>query len=223
MIRTDPTPPQAVTRILLVDDHPIVREGLALFLGQQDGLQACCHASDAREAMDAMASCSHQLALVDISLERGSGLDLIQSLRHRHPTLAILAMSMHDESVFAERALRAGANGYLMKRDATRNIIHAVRHVLGGNIYLSPAMHNAMAQRLMSPNNGVPGTLSGLTHREFEVLHLIALGFGTREIAEKLSRSVKTIEAHRASLKDKLQLPTGKALERFAAQWLNGA
>lgn len=222
MIQADNTHPRAITRILLVDDHPIVREGLALFLGQQEGLQACCQAADAREAMDAMASCAHHLALVDISLERDSGLDLIQSLRQKHPTLAILAMSMHDESAFAERALRAGANGYLMKRDATRNILHAVRHVLGGNIYVSAAMHTAMAQRLLSPRNGVSGTVAGLTQREFEVLHLIALGFGTREIADKLNRSVKTIEAHRASLKDKLQLPSGRALERFAAQWLNG-
>lgn len=216
--------PKAVIRILLVDDHPIIREGLALFLGQQKGLQAFSHAADANEAMSAMARCAHHLAVVDISLEHHSGLDLIQSLRLRYPLLPILAMSMHEESLFAERAVRAGANGYLMKRDTTRSILQAIRQVLDGNIYLSPAMHTALAHRLRSSRNGdIAGAVDSLTPREFEVLHLLALGLGTREIAVKLNRSVKTIEAHRASLKEKLQLPSGKALERFAAQWLDRA
>lgn len=218
-------PAGATARILLVDDHPIVREGLALFLGQQAGLQACCQASDSGEALAAMAACSHDLAIVDISLERESGLDLIKVLRQKYPALAILVMSMHDESVFAERALHAGARGYLMKRDATRNILHAVQQVLGGHVYLSVAMQTTVTQRLMSPRpatGDVGSAIAGLSQREFEILHLIALGFGTREIATKLNRSIKTIEAHRASLKDKLQLPSGRALERYAAQWFDG-
>ena len=225
MSGTDIDDPKAAIRVLLVDDHPIVREGLALFLGQQKGLQAFSHAADADEAMSAMARCAHHLAVVDISLEHHSGLDLIQSLRLKYPALPILAMSMHEESLFAERAVRAGANGYLMKRDATRSILQAIQQVLDGNIYLSPAMHTALAHRLRSSRNGeiIAGAVDSLTPREFEVLHLLALGLGTREIAGKLNRSVKTIEAHRASLKEKLQLPSGKALERFAAQWLDRA
>lgn len=210
----------AKARILMVDDHPIVREGMSQFLNLQDNLHLCCQASNAHEALVAMSTCSHHLAIVDISLDGDSGLGLIKTLRQHYPELAILSLSMHDESLFAERALRAGANGYLMKQEGTKNILLAVQQVLAGNVYLSAAMHSVLMQRLvMSRSDGSP-PLAGLSEREFEILHLIGLGFGTRQIAEKLNRSIKTIEAHRANLKDKLQLKSGRDLARFAVQLL---
>jgi DNA-binding NarL/FixJ family response regulator len=207
------------TRILMVDDHPIVREGMALFLNAQPDLHLCCEAGNAKDAMAELAACKPALAIVDISLDKESGLDLIKLMRRRAPALAILAMSLHDESIFAERALRAGANGYLMKHEATANILVAVRMVLSGGIYLSEAMHLRLARKVATPSGSTATPIAGLSQREFEILQLIGLGFGTRQISEKLNRSIKTIEAHRASLKEKLQLKSGADLVRFASQW----
>lgn len=215
------TPAAGKARILIVDDHPIVREGMALFLNLQTDLLICCEAANAEEALAAMSRCDHALVIVDISLDGDSGLPLIKTLRHRYPALAILALSMHEESVFAERALRAGANGYLMKQEGTKNILLAVQQILAGNIYLSAAMQNLLTHRLVAPQDRQGGPLADLSAREFEILHLIALGFGTRQIAEKLNRSIKTIEAHRANIKEKLQLDSGRELDRFAIQWLD--
>ena len=211
----------AKARILMVDDHPIVREGMAQFLNLQDKLHLCCQASNAKEALDAMSACNHALAIVDISLDGDSGLALIKTLRQRYPELAILTLSMHDESLFAERALRSGANGYLMKQEGTRNILLAVQQVLAGNIYLSAAMHSGLTQRLVTSRSIGRSPIAGLSEREFDILHLIGLGFGTRQIAEKLNRSIKTIEAHRANLKEKLQLKSGRDLIQFSVQMLD--
>ena len=210
-------------RILMVDDHPIVREGMAQFLNLQDNLHLCCQASNAQEALDAMSACNHALAIVDISLDGDSGLALIKTLRQRYPGLAILTLSMHDESLFAERGLRSGANGYLMKQEGTQNILLAVQQVLAGNIYLSAAMHGVLTQRLVRSRSNGASPLAGLSEREFEILHLIGLGFGTRQIAEKLNRSIKTIEAHRANLKEKLQLKSDRDLVRYAVQFLESS
>ena len=211
---------QEKTRIMMVDDHPLMREGMARFLNLQDDLDLCCEAGSVEEALAVVVACNPALAIIDISLHGESGLDLIKTLRRRYPGLALLAISMHDESVFAERALRAGANGYLMKKEATGNILLAVRRVLAGDIYLSASMPTNLAQRLLAPQGRAPSPIAGLSEREFEILHLLGLGFGTRQIADKLNRSIKTIEAHRASLKDKLQLKSGADVVRFAIQWL---
>jgi DNA-binding NarL/FixJ family response regulator len=146
---------------LMVDDHPIVREGMAQFLNLQENLWLCCQASNAREALEAMAACRHDLAIVDISLDGDSGLGLIKTLRQRYPKLAILALSMHDEAVFAERTLRAGANGYLMKQEGTRSILKAVREVLAGNLYLSAAMQG----RIDATAGDLPGHRPDPTRR----------------------------------------------------------
>ncbi|TXT35445.1 MAG: two component LuxR family transcriptional regulator [Comamonadaceae bacterium] len=208
-------------RILIVDDHPIVCEGMAQFLNLQENLHLCCQAANADEALAAMSACNHAVAIVDISLDGDTGLDLIKTLRRRYPDLAILTLSMHDESLFAERALRSGANGYLMKQEGTKSILQAVQQVLAGRVYLSAAMQNTLTQRLDAPQDDDHSLISGLSAREFEVLHLIGLGFGTRQIAEKLNRSVKTIEAHRANLKEKLQLASGTELLSFAIRWFD--
>jgi len=213
--------PAGKTRILMVDDHPIVREGMAQFLNVHEDMHLCCQAGTAEEALVAMSSCRHDLAIVDLTLQGGSGLELVKVLRHRHPALPILVMSMHEETLFAERALRAGANGYLMKLEAITHILPAIREVLGGNVYLSAVMHRAVAQNLLVTTKAPAGPIANLTEREFEILHLIGLGFGTRQIAEKLNRSIKTIEAHRANLKDKLNLASAPDLVRFAVQWLD--
>ncbi len=217
----DPVLRMEKARILMVDDHPIVREGMALFLNAQADLHLCCEAGNAEEAMATLAKCDAALAIVDITLNGESGLDLIKLMRRRYPDLAILAMSLHDESIFAERALRAGAKGYLMKHEATANILLAVRTVLSGGIYLSAAMHLRLAQQMASRSGSPDSPIAGLSAREFEILHLLGLGFSTRQISEKLNRSIKTIEAHRAGLKEKLQLKSGADLVRFASKWLD--
>ncbi|WP_244306056.1 response regulator [Paraburkholderia lacunae] len=205
-----------------MDDHPIIRDGMTHLLNLQGNLHVCGAAGSAEEALAAMAAMASQpdMAIVDISLKSDSGLDLVKTLRHRYPDLAILVLSMHDESLFAERALRSGANGYLMKLEATEHVVNAIREVLAGNIYLSAAMHEKLARGLAAPRKKPEGPIASLSEREFEVLHLIGLGFSTREIAEKLNRSVKTIEAHQANIKDKLHIRSGKELMRFAIQWI---
>ncbi|MFD1560941.1 response regulator [Paraburkholderia silviterrae] len=207
------------TQILIVDDHPIIREGMTLLLNLQEDLHVCGAAGSAEEALVAMVR-QPDMAIVDISLQSDSGLELVRTLRHRYPDLAILVLSMHDESLFAERALRSGANGYLMKLEATEHVLSAIREILAGNIYLSATMHEKLARALAVPHTKPEGRIAGLSEREFEVLHLIGLGFSTREIAQKLNRSVKTIEAHQANIKEKLNIRSGKELMRFAIQWM---
>ncbi|MBV8157730.1 MAG: response regulator transcription factor [Dyella sp.] len=206
-------------KVLIVDDHPIIREGLTHLLNLHEDVHVCCTAGSAEEALEEMA-CQPDMAIVDLSLHTDSGLDLVRTLRQHHPDLAILVLSMHDESLFAERALRAGANGYLMKLEATEHIMSAIHEVLAGNVYLSAAMHCKLARALTVPSRCQAGSVANLSEREFEVLHLIGLGFTSREIAGKLNRSIKTVEAHQANIKEKLDIPNGKELVRFAIQWI---
>ena len=203
-------------RIMIVDDHPIVREGMKQFINAQPDMYICCEAGDIAEALELMASCKPELVICDISLNNESGLDLIKSLRRDQPCLGLLAMSQHDEATFAEQALRAGANGYLMKQEATSNILNAIRLVMAGDVYLSNAMTTKLALGLVSPELGARNPLDNLSDRELEVLHLLGLGLGTRQIADKLNRSIKTVEAHRANLKSKLNLSSGTDLVHFA-------
>lgn len=205
-------------RIMMVDDHPIVREGMAQFLNTQSDLHLCCEAGDTCEALLLMSICNPALVIIDISLKHESGMDLIKVLRRTYPHVFLLAMSQHDELIFAERALRVGANGYLMKQEATSKILRAIRLVLGGDVYLSDAMHTQLSHRLTSPFAASTSPVAGLSEREFEILYLLGLGFSTRQISDKLSRSIKTIETHRASLKEKLNFDSGTDLIRFAFQ-----
>lgn len=208
-------------RILIVDDHPIVRQGIAQLINQEYDLQVCCEAGDADEAMEKFRTCSHDLAIVDISLTGVSGIELLQMLRQRGYETPVLVMSMHDESLYAERALRAGARGYIMKQEATEKILTALRQILKGDIYVSEKMRSRMLQRLIDnrpEENASP--VATLSNRELEILRMIGQGFGTGEIARELKRSVKTIEAHRANIKDKLALKTAAELVRFAVQWV---
>ena len=216
--RKTPQVVAAKSRIMMVDDHPIVREGMAKFINAQSDLHLCCEAEDVREALTLMPLCAPALVIVDVSLKQESGLDLIKLIRRNHQSVALLAMSQHDETIFAEHALRAGANGYLMKQEATSSILRAIRIVLAGDVYLSDAMHSQLSRRFISSGTTSSSPVAGLSQREFEVLHLLGLGFSTRQVAEKLNRSIKTIETHRASLKEKLKLDSGTDLTHFAFQ-----
>lgn len=203
-------------KILIVDDHSIVRQGIAMLLNREPELLACCEADNAQQAITENRACPHDLAIVDLSLGSGSGMELIKKLRAEFPDLRILMMSMHDETVYAESALRAGAHGYLMKQAATDTMLLAIRQILAGELYVSNSMRSRLIQQVMGGERPQESPISNLTPSEVEVLHLIGMGMGTSEISVKLSRSVKTIESHRANIKRKLNLKSGNELTHFA-------
>jgi DNA-binding NarL/FixJ family response regulator len=207
-------------RILVVDDHPLVRTGLAELLRHEADLEVCCEASTLQEAVEFLASGSPDVAIVDISLPDGNGLDLVKRLRIRHPNTRVLVLSMHDEALLAERALHAGALGYINKEEAAEKIIGAIRHVLTGKTWMSPRM-KAHRQAVDAPATGESrgSPLATLSDRELEVFELIGRGVGTGEIAAKLHLSVKTIETYRANIKRKLRLTSSGELTRRAVQW----
>jgi DNA-binding NarL/FixJ family response regulator len=221
--RTAKKPRPEMKRLLLVDDHPIMRHGLVQLISAEPDLEVCAEAGNAAEGMTATARQNPDLVIADLTLPDKHGLEFIKDLRALHPDLQIMVLSMHDESLYAERALRAGARGYLMKEAAAENLIRAVRRVLGGDIYLSDKMANVMLELLSGQRKTSTSASAGidrLTDRELEVLQLIGSGRGTRQIADQLHVSVRTIDAHRAHIKDKLQLPDGNALVRYAVRWV---
>lgn len=215
------TPGRAPARILLVDDHPIVRQGLGLLIKGAPDLMVCGEAEDADAAVKAVADLQPDLAVVDLSLKDRSGLDLIKDLVRLHPGLPILVLSMHDESLQAKRVLRAGAKGYIMKQEASDRVLDAIRTVLAGGVYLSPQMSSILLEQLVGPRaaSASAAPLERLTDREIEVLSLIGKGLSSREIAARLGLSIKTIEAHRENIKDKLDLKNAVGLLRFAMQY----
>ena len=207
-------------RVFLVDDHPIVRHGMAQLLAGQPDLEVCGQAADAHAALEAFPAAAPDVVIVDLSLGASSGLDLIADIKALLPRAAVLVVSMHDEQLYAERSLRAGAAGYVMKHEATEAIVRAVRTVAGGDIFVSEAV-SARLLRLWvatgAPGDGSP--LDALSNRELHVLELIGRGLGTRAIAEQLQISVKTVESYRARLKEKMHLRSGIELTRFAVRW----
>lgn len=204
-------------RVLLVDDHPIVRYGFARLLGTEHDIVVCAEAVDPHTAIEAL-SVAPDVAVVDISLGAGSGIDLIRELKDRLASLHVLVVSMHDELLYAERALRAGASGYVMKHEATDKIVRAIRAVAAGGTFVSEAVSTRLVQRVATGVAG-GGPLDSLTDRELHVLQLLGRGLGTREIAEQLHVSIKTVETYRARLKDKMKLRSGTELVRFAVKW----
>lgn len=209
-------------RILLVDDHPIVLEGFAELINGNKEFQVCGTAATAGEAMDAVAKLKPDLVVVDLSLEGGSGLDLIKNLKALHPLLTLLVLSMHDESLYAERALRAGALGYVMKRAESATVLKAIRTVLDGQVFLSPVMRDRMLQKAVGNTLKPDDTgMSHLSDREMEVFQLIGQGRTTRQIAKQLHISVSTVETHRGHLKEKLNLANSTELIRRAVEWVS--
>lgn len=209
------------TRVLIVDDHPVMREGLVRVLERESNVTVCGEAGDITQALKQINSTKPDLVLVDISLRGENGLNLIKEIKTRDPQTSVLVHSMHDETVYAERALRAGANGYLMKHETTQELLRAIRQVLQGEIHLKSTAAKQIVQRLAT---GRPFSGSSqmwlLSKREFDVLKQIGRGLGTRPIAAAMQISVKTVHVHRANIKRKLHLKESASLVHFAVQWM---
>jgi len=209
------------SRVFIVDDHPIIRRGLKLLIDQEPDLIVCGEAENARSVLPAIQELKPAIAIIDISLGHDSGIELIKNIRLQHPELPLLVLSMHDESLHAERALRAGARGYVMKQEAPEKIITAIRQVLQGNIYVSDAMGAKLLNKLIdSRSEKTSSPLELLSDRELQVFQLLGRGFGTRQVAEQLNVSIKTVEAYRANIKDKLNLKSSAELVQHAIHWV---
>jgi len=208
-------------KVFLVDDHTILREGLAQLINDSDTLTVCGEASSAEEALDRIPALKPDLVLVDLALPDTGGLELLRTLRIRHPHLPALVLSMHEESIYAERALRAGARGYIMKQEAVTEVRAAIQRVLDGGLYLSRRLSDQLLDVAVHHRPGRDlQPVSRLSDREFEVLEMIGLGLGTTEIARKLRLSIKTIETYQGKLKEKLNLPDASKLFQYALKWV---
>jgi DNA-binding NarL/FixJ family response regulator len=207
-------------KILIVDDHPILRRGLAMVIDQEPDLKVVGEAEEVQSALDMIDSLKPDLVIVDLSLPGVDGIELIKTMKLKYRDLPALVVSMHDESLFAERALRAGARGYIMKQEAVDKVLVAMRKVLNGEIFVSDRITTKMLETLISGDSkGVSTPLDLLSNRELTVFRLIGQGFKTSQIADKLHLSVKTIESYRSHIKEKLRLSTGNDLMKYAIQW----
>jgi len=198
--------PPGKNRVFVVDDHPIVRQGLSQLINREPDLMVCGEAEDARTALDAIAPSKPDILIVDVSLDGPDGIELLKTIRARDAKLPVLMLSMHDESLYAERALRAGANGYIMKQEATERVLIAIRQILCGEVYVSDSMAQKMMHQYIGRGGARRSMMEELTDRELEVFRLIGQGHGTRQIAEELHLSVKTVESYYAHIKEKLSL-----------------
>ena len=206
-------------KILLVDDHPLVREWLANLINEETDFEVCGQAANAREALDLIGKLSPRMAVVDISLEGGSGLELIKDIKAQHPKVNTIVLSMHDETLYAERAMRAGASGYVMKREATGKVLDALRAVLAGGLFFSNAVNAQLAQKLVQGSGDQPAVVASLSDRELEVFQLLGRGCNTREISEQMNVSFKTVQAYCARIKEKLNLANINELIFHAVRW----
>jgi DNA-binding NarL/FixJ family response regulator len=207
-------------QVFIVDDHPIVRQGLALLINREPDLAVCGDAEEASLALRRIEDMRPDLVVVDISLNGPDGLDLLKDIRSRYANLPVLILSMLDESLYAERSLRAGASGYIMKQEATERVLIAIRRILCGEIYVSDRMANRMLHRFVGGGQVEQRSpIADLTDRELEVFRLIGEGHGTRQIAEDLHISVKTVESYQAHIKEKLSLKNARELVQRAIQW----
>ena len=210
-----------VKRLLVVDDHPIVRHGLIQLLEQEPGLEVAGQAGTAAEALQLAERGAFDLAIIDVSLKGVSGLELVKQIRERGVETPILMMSMHDEAFYAERALRAGAQGYVMKQRATADISAAIDRVLGGDLYLSDNLSDKLVRQAITGETGPDSAgAAQLSDRELEVLQLLGQGVPTRDVADRLNLSVKTIESYRANIKRKLGLNNATELMQYAVKWV---
>ena len=203
------------SRIFIVDDHTILRDGLRRLLESEADLEVCGEAENAKKACERIAALCPEIAIVDISLPGPDGIELIKDLRQRFPAVKLLMLSMHDEAVYAERALRAGALGYIMKQAPTELLLQAVRNVLNNKRYLSPAMASQFVDAFVSQKKA-KGVHTKLSDRELEIVRMIGKGFTTAEVAKQLGISGKTVESHRGNLRRKLNLKSGSDLLRYA-------
>jgi len=214
-----PPAPQTRRRILLVDDHPLTRHGIAQLIGQQPDLVVCGEAGSAEQALDSVRSLRPELVLLDVTLPGKPGLELVKDLTTTFPNVAVLVFSMHEETVYADRVLRAGARGYLMKSAGGDELVKAIRLVLAGKVYLSEDLSATILDNLSGTPRRPPGVLSVLSDREFEVFQLVGEGLPTREIGLRLHISGKTVEAHRLRIREKLDLKSPSELTKYAVRW----
>jgi DNA-binding NarL/FixJ family response regulator len=205
-------------KVLVVDDHPIVREGMALLINREPDLTVCADAEESNAALEAIENVRPDLAIVDISLPGRDGLELLKMIRAKDPQMPVLILSMHGETTYAERALRAGANGYIMKQEATDKVLVAIRRILNREIYVSEEIGNRLLRHLAGARDSGRSPMDGLSDRELEVFRRMGEGQSTRQIAEELHLSVKTIETHQARLKEKLSLRTSRELVQYAIE-----
>jgi DNA-binding NarL/FixJ family response regulator len=217
------TPPsdRGKTKVFIVDDHPIVRQGIRLLVNQEPGLEVVGEADNVHDALAEIDRLHPDIAVVDLSLKGGSGLDLIKDIQIRHPGLAVLVLSMRDESFYAERVLRAGARGYITKEEGSEKVIEGIREILSGKVYLSGKMASKMLSGMVGATKAreLP-SVRDLSDRELEVFELVGQGMPTRDIAARLHLSVKTVESHREHIKEKLGLDSASDLLRHAIQWV---
>jgi DNA-binding NarL/FixJ family response regulator len=207
--------------ILLVDDHPMVRERLAEVIQREPDLAVCGEAEDRIRAMEMIAATHPKLAIVDLTLKKSHGMELIKDIRVQHPDLAVLVVSMHDESLHAERVIRAGARGYITKQEATKKIMLAIRTVLGGEVYLSEKVAAQIAATAVSGTRAKPRlSVAKLSDRELRVFELIGQGHSTRQIADELHLDMRTIETYRARIKEKLNLKDANDLLQYSIRWM---
>ncbi len=217
---TAPVERGKTVRILLVDDHPVVRDGLTEAINREAGLAVCAVAEDRHEALEAAEKAKPDLAVIDLLLKSSSGLELIKDLHARWPRLLILVVSMQDEVLYAERVLRAGARGYITKQQATRNILAAIRRVLDGGVYLTDKMASSVLSRLARNPEAIPDSIADLlSDRELQVFELTGIGLSTRAIAERLHVDLRTVETYRGRIREKLKLEDSSALLQLAIRW----
>lgn len=210
------------TRIYIVDDHPLVRQGLSQIIASEADMEICGEAEDSPTAMKGVGEANPDAIIVDISLKGNNGLELIKNLKAIHESIPILVFSMHDETIYAQRALRAGAKAYVMKKEAPSKVVDAIRKIIKGEIYVSPSVADQVLHQIVNgPGNISTSPVDRLTDRELEVVQLIGRGLSSREIAESLHLSVKTIESHRAHVKEKLSLRNATELVQFSVQWVD--
>lgn len=215
-----PSADKAIQRVVIVEDHTLMREGIARLVTSQPDLTVCAEAADAAQGLQAILDHQPDLALIDITLPGRNGLELIKDVIAQQPGLPIIVLSMHDEALYAERALKAGARGYLMK-DADRDtILCAIRRVLAGGFFVSEKMSADIFAQFAGKVTTMKGSISCLSDREFEVFELLGQGLGTQDIAQRLGISPKTVEVHRAHIREKLEQPSGAAVVRYAVRWI---
>ncbi|MGO8766677.1 MAG: response regulator transcription factor [Limisphaerales bacterium] len=207
-------------KIFLVDDHPLVREWLANLINEQPDLEVCGEAGNASDAFQLIANTAPAVAIVDLSLEGGSGIELIKNVKASQSPVAMIVLSMHDEALYAERSLRAGARGYIMKREATKNILQAIRAVLAGQVYVSERIAGIMAETLVEGRQPGQSSVEQLSDRELEIFQLLGRGMNTRQIADHLHVGFKTVQTYCARIKEKLNLENATQLLHEAIRWL---
>jgi DNA-binding NarL/FixJ family response regulator len=211
------------TNVFIVDDHPVFRDGLTTVVGQVPGLKVCGEADNAAQALEAIVRLNPDLVLMDIGLPGKSGLDLLQEVHDLKPELPILVISMHDENLYAERVLRAGGRGYLMKQEGPEKMIQAIKKVLAGQVYVSEKTAETILDALARPRSAASASALGkLTDRELEVLRLTGQGKDNHQVAEELGISLKTVDTHRAHLREKLGLKNNTELIHYAVRWVGG-